>query len=113
MEFRADKHVSNYPKFEINFLRKRKFVPNTNTNLGYGPVWDKNEIKSEVENTLTLDCFLNDFSSDQIGALEERAKAKYGSSLWTPMPCGDIFTASDRESSYFSAGYIPIVFLSK
>jgi hypothetical protein len=25
MEFRADKHVSNYPKFEINFLWKRTF----------------------------------------------------------------------------------------
>ena len=73
----------------------------------------KNEIKSEVENTFTFDCFLNAFSSDQIGALKDRAKAKYGSSLWTSLPCGDIFSASDRDSSYFSAGYISIIFLSK
>ena len=42
---------------------------------------DKNEISSEVENTLTLDCFLNAFSLDQIAALNERAKAKYCTSL--------------------------------
>ena len=42
---------------------------------------DKNEISSEVENTLTFDCFLNAFSLDQIAALNERAKAKYCTSL--------------------------------
>ena len=79
----------------------------------YGQAWDKNEISSEVENTLTMDCLLNAFSSDQIGALKDRAKAKYGSSLWTSLPCGDIFSASERDSSYFSSGYISIIFLSK
>ena len=28
----------------------------------YGQTWDKNEIKSKVESTLILDCFLNAFS---------------------------------------------------
>ena len=69
---------------------------------GYGHAMDKNEIKSEVENSFTLGCFLNAFSSDQIGALKNSAKAKYGSSLWTSLPCGNIFAVSERDCSYFS-----------
>lgn len=40
-----------------------------------GHAWDKKEIKSEVENTLTLGCFLNDFSCAQIGQSSFNAMA--------------------------------------
>jgi len=43
----------------------------------YGRVLDKNEIKSEVENTLTTDCFLNAFSCAQIGKSSFNANTKY------------------------------------
>jgi len=41
---------------------------------------DKNEIKSEVENTLTLDCFFNLGSFDKIPHLSFKASAKKGAS---------------------------------
>jgi len=47
----------------------------------YGRVWDKNEIKSEVETALIRDCFLNLFSLDQIPHLRYSISAKYGMSF--------------------------------
>ena len=44
-------------------------LPNPNTNLGYGFISDKNEIKSEVETALIRDCFSNLFSLDKIPQL--------------------------------------------
>jgi hypothetical protein len=44
---------------------------------------DKNENKSEVANTLTLDCFLNAFSCAQIGQSSFNANAKYSRSILT------------------------------
>lgn len=64
--------------------------------------------KSLVENTLTLDCCLNSFSSDQIGELNANANAKYGLSLL----CGDIFSALDRNPSYFNLGNVFISFFN-
>ena len=62
----------------------------------YGRVWDKSEIKSEVENTLTLDCFLNAFSLDQIGKSEINANAKYSTSFG----CEASFNPSDNLPAY-------------
>ena len=59
-------------------------------------VWDKNEIKSEVENTLTMDCFLNAFSLDQIGKSNFNANAKYSTSFG----CGASFNPSDNFTVY-------------
>ena len=58
---------------------------------------------SLVENTLTLDCSINAFSSDQIGILRDSAKAKYGSSLESSL-CGDILAASCKNSLYSDSG---------
>ena len=41
---------------------------------GYGEVWGKNEIKSEVETALRWDCFLNLFSLDQIPQFRYNSK---------------------------------------
>src|SRR3989338_4007450 len=54
---------------------------------------------SAVVKTLTLDCSLNAASSDQIGKLNAKASAKYGSSF-VPLPCGEILLASGRNFSY-------------
>ena len=65
--------------------------------------------KSLVEMICTFDCFLNAFSSDQIGQLLESAKAKYGSSfiesLW-----GDNLVASIRNCPYSFFGITSISF---
>src|SRR3989338_11084567 len=50
-------------------------------------------ITSSVLNTLTLDCFLNASSSDQIAPLEANAKAKYCASLL----CGANLSASSAN----------------
>ena len=62
----------------------------------YGLVSDKKEIKSEVANTLILDCFLNAFSCAQIGQLSFNAKANKSISSGS----GEIVFASGRNSLY-------------
>jgi len=57
-------------------------------------------IKSYVENTLILFCFLNEFSSDQMGQLNFNARAKYCISFG----CGDNFSASFAHSLNSSNG---------
>ena len=59
--------------------------------VDYGLVSDKKEIKSEVENTLILDCFLNAFSCAQIGQSSFNAKAN--KSIYTKPIC---FSFSNR-----------------
>ena len=55
-----------------------------------------------VEKILTFDCFLNAFSSDQIGQLNDKAKAKYGISFtWLVN-----FEASSMYIEYSSYGAI-------
>ena len=55
---------------------------------------------SEVEYTLTFDCFLNTVSSDQIGQLSDNARAKYSISF----ECGDSSFASEILSMKSSKG---------
>src|SRR3989338_51481 len=57
---------------------------------------------SEVEYTLTFDCFLNDISLDQIGQFSCSANAKYGTSFI----CGAKFLASNRNETYSDSAII-------
>src|SRR3989344_2539522 len=52
--------------------------------------------KPAVERTLTMDCFLKDFSSDQIGIVSDNASAKYETSF----ACGEIVSALDKNLLY-------------
>ena len=78
-------------------------VMHENIKDDYSADLDNMSNNSLVENTLTLDCSLNAFSSDQIGILRDSAKAKYGSSLFS-FPCGDILAASCKKSLYSDSG---------
>jgi hypothetical protein len=70
---------------------------------GYGPVLDKNENKSRVENTLTTDCFLNAFSCAHIGQSSFNANAKYSTSF----KCGANSLASGILAKNRSRGMNP------
>src|SRR3989344_1791506 len=70
---------------------------------------------SEVEYTLTMRCFLKDFSSDQMLQFNLKAKAKYSISF----DCGEISLASETLSIKSSNGtnlilnFITLIKLSK
>ncbi|NQE06386.1 hypothetical protein C5S32_11005 [ANME-1 cluster archaeon GoMg1] len=76
----------------------------------YGVIWGYNQpnknnsFNSCVENTLTLDCFLNLFSLDQMGMESLRANAKYGASFGC---ASNRFFASERNRSYSDFGITP------
>ena len=115
MEFRADKHVSNHPKFKINFfasqkpllkIRLRSFASQKPVvKMQVEPVsciMDSTSYlkkprsfnSSGVENTWIRDWYLNAFSLDQIGQLKASANAKY----CTSFSCG----ANGEASSAYS-----------
>jgi len=68
---------------------------------GYNQPDKNNSFNSCVGNTLTLDCFLNLFSLDQMGMESLRANAKYGPSFGCS---GNRFFASERNRSYSDFG---------
>lgn len=67
-------------------------------------VRENNFNKSLVDKILIEDCFLNAFSSDQIGKLKANASAKYGASLL----CGESLPACDKNFSYLDFSIISI-----
>lgn len=71
-------------------------------------------IKSSVVNISISDWFLNDSSSDQIGAfLRDNDKAKYGSSLVSSVSCGESLLACDKSLEYFCFERVLIDLLNK
>ena len=66
--------------------------------------------KSAVENISISSCFLNAFSSDQIGVLfSAKDNAKYGSSL-VSSPCGNSLLACFKNDSYMSSENVSMLF---
>lgn len=74
-------------------MSKMKKTKNQEQNHNFNLISFSN---SEVVYTLTFDCFLKDFSSDQIEQFKCKANAKYGTSFM----CGARFLASDRNEEY-------------
>ncbi len=70
-------------------------------------------INSSVVNILISDCSLNASSSDQIEVLfNNKDSAKYGSSS-TPLRCGDILLASERNLEYLDFSNVLTDFFNK
>src|SRR3989338_3566155 len=91
--FSADDFISQ----SINeglFIAQKNNIKDTNQQTHFFSPTSFNS--SEVEYTLTFDCFLNDISLDQIGRFSCSANAKYGTSFI----CGAKFLASNRNETY-------------
>lgn len=85
-----NRRMSFEPEHKIYGLILKDNQPNKN-----------NSFNSCVENTLTVDCFLNLFSLDQMGMESLRANAKYEASFGCS---GNRLFASERNLSYSDFG---------